>query len=126
MTEEQNDFMPKALSGAGVAAVTYLVYAIRSYGTTRRIDIVGLLIGLVSAGLVGALTMLAMEGFHMSPELSAVITAMAGYTGGTLLDMYYDAVKTLQRSMNKEVEDTVHAAGESIRERIKKHDGKNN
>ena len=116
--EEQNDFIPKALSGASVAAVAYLVYAIRSYGLTRKVDAIGLLIGLVSAGLVGALTMLAMEGFHISPELSAVITAMAGYAGGTLLDMYYDAVKTLQRSMNKEVEETVHAAGESLREKI--------
>lgn len=117
--EKQIDLAETACSGAVLAGVAYIIYSIRSYGSSRKFDVVGFFVGLASSGLVGALVALALDGYNISPEFSAVITAMAGYCGGTLLDMYYGVVRTVERGLNKEVADTLHAAGDAARERLK-------
>lgn len=67
--------------------------------------------GLASAAAVGALAAWGLEAFNVSRELSAVIIAMCGYTGGRLLDL-----------VEAEVPETIQAAFDGLQKRL--HEGK--
>lgn len=122
MSDEQNSIFQGAISSACLAGAAYIVYSLRAYKETRHIDLVAFFVGLASSALVGTLVSWALEGYHVNAELSAVATAMAGYCGGTLLDTYYSAVKTIQRGLDKEIRDTLHTAGETVRKKVGKND----
>ena len=72
--------------GAALAALFQAVRAARKHGgeefCMRRF-----VAGLASAAAVGALMAWTLDYFHVGRELSAVIIAMCGYTGGRVLDV---------------------------------------
>ena len=64
-------------------------------------------VGLFSAGGVGALVAWGLDYFNVGKELSAVIIAMSGYTGGRVLDV-----------IEAELPETVKAAFDGIQKRL--------
>ena len=65
-------------------------------------------VGLFSAGGVGALVAWALDYVGVGKELSAVIIAMCGYTGGRLLDI-----------VEAEIPDTIKAFFDGIQSRLR-------
>lgn len=92
--------------GAMLAAVFQAVRAVRKHKdeefNTRRFCA-----GLASAAAVGAIAAWSLDALHVSKELSAVIIAMCGYTGGRLLDL-----------IESELPETMQAAFDGLQKRL--------
>lgn len=65
--------------------------------------------GLASAAATGAIAAWTLDALHVERELSAVIIAMCGYTGGRLLDL-----------VEAEIPETLQSAFDGLQERLKK------
>lgn len=63
--------------------------------------------GLASAGATGAIAAWTLDALNVSKELSAVIIAMCGYTGGRLLDL-----------VEAEVPETLQSAFDGLQKRL--------
>lgn len=93
-------------AGAFIAVVFQAIRAARTHVddtfNTKRF-----VVGLCSAGGVGALVAWALDSFGISQELSAVIIAMCGYTGGRLLDI-----------VEAEIPETIKAAFDGLQKKL--------
>lgn len=101
--------------GAALAALFQAVRAARKHGgeefCMRRF-----IAGLASAAAVGALMAWTLDYFSVGKELSAVIIAMTGYTGGRVLDI-----------IETEIPETIQSAFDGLQQKLKegkwpKHD----
>lgn len=92
--------------GAGLAALFQAIRAARKHGD-EEFNVRRFLVGVLSAGGVGALVAWTLENFGVSRELSAVIIAMCGYTGGRLLDL-----------VEAEIPETIQAAFDGLQKRL--------
>lgn len=72
------------------------------------------IVGLCSAGGVGAIVAWALDYFGVGKELTAVIVAMCGYTGGRLLDV-----------VEAEMPETIKAFFDGVQQRLKEGKWKN-
>lgn len=92
--------------GAGLAALFQAIRAARKHGD-EEFNVRRFLVGVLSAGGVGALVAWTLENFGVSRELSAVIIAMCGYTGGRLLDL-----------VEAEIPETIQAAFDGLQKKL--------
>ena len=121
MPGEQNEtktLIDRAITGgigAALAALFQAVRAARKHGgeefCMRRF-----IAGLASAAAVGALMAWTLDYFGVGKELSAVIIAMSGYTGGRVLDI-----------IETEIPETIQSAFDGLQQKLKegkwpKHD----
>lgn len=85
----EKSLMDIAITGGVGALVAVIFAAIRAAKdhADEAFNVKRFLVGLFSAGGVGALVAWALDYFGVGKELSAVIIAMCGYTGGRLLDV---------------------------------------
>ena len=91
MTDQSSDktLVDIAITGGMGALVAAIFAAIRGAKEHANDDfsMKRFFVGLLSAGGVGALVAWGLDYFNVGKELSAVIIAMCGYTGGRLLDV---------------------------------------
>ena len=90
MTEQSDkSLLDIAITGGLGAVVAVIFAAIRAARThmDETFNVKRFVVGLSSAGGVGALVAWALDYFGVGKELSAAIIAMCGYTGGRLLDV---------------------------------------
>ena len=92
--------------GAALAAIFQAVRAARKHGgeefCLRRFAA-----GLASAAAVGAIVAWSLDALNINKELSAVIIAMCGYTGGRLLDI-----------VESEIPETIQSAFDGLQKRL--------
>ena len=94
------DLMVTGGTGAALAICFQIIRASREHMgepfNARRF-----IVGLFSAGGVGALIAWTLDALNVNRELSAVIIAMGGYVGGPLLDICYQEIQeTLQAAFD--------------------------
>lgn len=92
--------------GALVAAIFAAIRAAKEHADDD-FSVKRFAVGLFSAGGVGALVAWGLDYFSVGKELSAVIIAMCGYTGGRVLDV-----------IDAELPETVKAAFDGIQKRL--------
>ena len=92
--------------GAFVAVVFAAICAARTH-MDETFNVKRFAVGLSSAGGVGALVAWALDYFGVGKELSTVIIAMCGYTGGRLLDV-----------VEAEIPETLKAGFDGIQKRL--------
>ena len=92
--------------GAALAAIFQAVRAARKHGD-EAFDLRRFMVGVLSAGAVGAVVAWTLDNFHVNKELSAVIIAMCGYTGGRLLDL-----------VEAEIPETIKAAFDGLQKKL--------
>lgn len=114
MTGEQHEktlveLIITGLIGAGLAALFQSVSAWRKHA--EKFDRKKFIIGLTSAGCVGAVVAWSLEAYGVNREASAAIIAMCGYVGGALLDL-----------TEREVPETLQAGFDGLQKRL--HEGK--
>lgn len=99
-----------AITGGVGALVAVIFAAIRAAKdhADDTFNIKRFAVGLFSAGGVGALVAWALDYFGVGRELSAVVIAMSGYTGGRLLDI-----------VEAEIPDTITAFFDGIQTRLR-------
>ena len=91
---------------AGCAVIFAAIRAARNH-MDETFSVKRLVVGLSSAGGVGALVAWGLDYFGVGKELSAVIIAMCGYTGGRLLDI-----------VEAEIPETLKAGFDGIQKRL--------
>lgn len=99
--------------GAALAAIFQAVRAARKH-TGEEFNLRRFVAGLASAAAVGALAAWFLDAMGMSRELSAVIIAMCGYTGGRLLDI-----------IETEIPETIQAGFDGLQQKIREGKWKN-
>lgn len=99
--------------GALIAVIFQAIRASREH-ISDTWDLKRFVIGLCSAGGVGAIVAWSLEYFGVGKELSAVIIAMCGYTGGRLLDI-----------VEAEIPETVKAGFDGLQKRLTEGKWKN-
>lgn len=117
MTEQSDkSLLDIAITGGLGAFVAVIFAAIRAARThmDETFSVKRFAIGLSSAGGVGALVAWALDYFGVGKELSAVIIAMSGYTGGRLLDI-----------VEAEIPETLKAGFDGIQKRLSEGRWKN-
>lgn len=92
--------------GAFVAVIFAAIRAARNH-MDETFSVKRFAAGLFSAGGVGALVAWGLDYFGVGKELSAVIIAMSGYTGGRLLDI-----------VEAEIPETLKAGFDGIQKRL--------
>lgn len=92
--------------GALVAAIFAAIRAAKEHADDD-FSVKRFAVGLFSAGGVGALVAWGLDYFSVGKELSAVIIAMCGYTGGRVLDV-----------IDAELPETVKAVFDGIQKRL--------
>jgi len=92
--------------GAALAAVFQAVRAVRKH-KNDEFSIRRFVAGLASAAAVGAIVAWTLDAFDINKELSAVIIAMCGYTGGRLLDI-----------VETEIPETIQAGFDGLQKRL--------
>lgn len=92
--------------GAALAAVFQAVRAARKHGSDP-FDLKRFVAGLASAAAVGAVVAWTLDAFDVNKELSAVIIAMCGYTGGRLLDI-----------VESEIPETIQSAFDGLQKKL--------
>ena len=110
MTEQSDkSLLDIAITGGLGAFVAVIFAAIRAARThmDETFSVKRFVVGLFSAGGVGALVAWGLDYFGVGKELSAVIIAMAGYTGGRLLDI-----------VEAEIPETLKAGFDGIQKRL--------
>ena len=111
MTDQSSDktLVDIAITGGMGALVAAIFAAIRAAKEHADNDfsMKRFFVGLFSAGGVGALVAWGLDYFNVGKELSAVIIAMCGYTGGRLLDV-----------IDAELNETVKAAFDGNQKRL--------
>ena len=107
--EDDKTLLDIAITGGIGALVAVFFAAIRAAraNVDERISGKRFLVGLVSAGGVGAVVAWGLDAVGVGRELSAVIIAMCGYTGGRLLDV-----------VEAELPETIKAAFDAIQKKI--------
>ena len=94
------DLLIIGLTGAVEAAAFQAVRALRKHSADEW-SLPHFIAGLASAAAVGAIAAWSLDALDMNRELSAVIIAMCGYTGGRLLDLIEAEVpETIQAAFN--------------------------
>lgn len=101
--------------GAALAALFQAVRAARKHGD-EQFCLKRFVAGLSSAAAVGAIAAWTLDALNVHKELSAVIVAMCGYTGGRLLDI-----------VESEIPETIQSAFDGLQQKLKegkwpKHD----
>lgn len=104
------DLVIIGLTGAVEAAAFQAVRALRKHSADEW-SLPHFIAGLASAAAVGAIAAWSLDALGVDRELSAVIIAMCGYTGGRLLDL-----------IEAEVPETLQAAFDGIQKKLQ--DGK--
>lgn len=99
--------------GAVLAALFQAVRAARKHGD-EAFNLRRFCVGLASAGAVGAIAAWTLDYFGIGGELSAVIVAMCGYTGGRLLDI-----------VETEVPETIQAGFDGLQKKLQEGKWKN-
>ena len=110
MTESnEKTLVDIAITGGLGAMIAILFQAIRASRehVSDTWDTKRFIVGLCSAGGVGALVAWALDYFGIGRELSAVIIAMCGYTGGRILDI-----------VEAEVLETIKAGFDGLQKRL--------
>ena len=111
MTDQSSDktLVDIAITGGMGALVAAIFAAIRAAKEHADDDfsMKRFAVGLFSAGGVGALVAWGLDYFGVGKELSAVIIAMCGYTGGRLLDV-----------VEAEIPETLKAGFDGIQKRL--------
>ena len=110
MTEQSDkSLLDIAITGGLGAFVAVVFAAIRAARThmDETFSVKRFTVGLFSAGGVGALVAWGLDYFGVGKELSAVIIAMCGYTGGRLLDV-----------VEAEIPETLKAGFDGIQKRL--------
>lgn len=92
--------------GAALAAIFQAVRAARKHGG-EEFCLRRFVAGLASAAAVGAIVAWTLDAFNVNKELSAVIIAMCGYTGGRLLDI-----------VESEIPETIQSAFDGLQKRL--------
>lgn len=92
--------------GALVAVFFAAIHAARVH-VNETFNFKRFVVGLFSAGGVGAIVAWGLDALEVSRELSAVIIAMCGYCGGRLLDV-----------VEAELPETIKAAFDAIQKKI--------
>jgi MFS family permease len=92
--------------GAALAAIFQAVRAARKHGG-EEFCLRRFVAGLASAAAVGAIVAWTLDAFDINKELSAVIIAMCGYTGGRLLDI-----------VESEIPETIQSAFDGLQKRL--------
>lgn len=92
--------------GAVLAAVFQAVRAARKHGG-EEFCLRRFVAGLTSAAAVGALAAWSLDALDINKELSAVIIAMCGYTGGRLLDI-----------VETEIPETIQSAFDGLQKKL--------
>ena len=107
---ESKTFLDLLITGGLGAVLAALFQAVRSFRKHNddAFNLRQFCAGLVSAAAVGALAAWTLDALHVSRELSAVIIAMCGYTGGRLLDL-----------IEAEIPETLQSAFDGIQEKLK-------
>ena len=100
------DLMITGGVGAALAALFQAVRAARKHGD-EEFNLKRFIAGLASAAAVGAIVAWTLDAFDVNKELSAVIIAMCGYTGGRLLDI-----------VESEIPDTIQSAFDGLQKRL--------
>ena len=117
MTEQSDKtLIDIAITGGMGALVAAIFAAIRAAKEHANDDfsMKRFFVGLFSAGGVGALVAWGLDYFGVGKELSAVIIAMCGYTGGRLLDI-----------VEAEIPETLKAGFDGIQKRLQEGRWKN-
>ena len=106
---ESKTLIDLAITGGLGAALAALFQAIRAMRKHRAddFDLRHFCAGLASAAAVGAIAAWTLDNFGVSRELSAVIIAMCGYTGGRLLDL-----------IEAEIPETIQAAFDGLQKKL--------
>ena len=99
--------------GAALAALFQAVRAARKHGNEPFV-LRRFIAGLASAAAVGAIAAWTLDALNVHKELSAVIIAMCGYTGGRLLDI-----------LESEIPQTMQAAFDGLQKRLQEGKWKN-
>lgn len=107
--EDDKTLLDIAITGGIGALVAVFFAAIRAARAhvDERISVKRFAVGLVSAGGVGAVVAWGLDAVGVGRELSAVIIAMCGYTGGRLLDV-----------VEAELPETIKAGFDAIQKKI--------
>ena len=92
--------------GAALAAIFQAVRAARKHGG-EEFCLRRFVAGLASAAAIGAIVAWTLDAFNVNRELSAVIIAMCGYTGGRLLDI-----------VESEIPETIQSAFDGLQKRL--------
>lgn len=92
--------------GAALAALFQAVRAARKHGSDP-FDLKRFVAGLASAAAVGAVVAWTLDALNVNKELSAVIIAMSGYTGGRILDI-----------IESEIPETIQSAFDGLQKRL--------
>jgi small basic protein len=100
--------------GAVLAALFQAVRAARKHGD-EEFNLKRFVVGLASAGAVGTIVAWTLDYFGIGGELSAVIVAMCGYTGGRLLDI-----------VETEVPETIQAGFDGLQKKLQEGKWKQN
>ena len=112
MTDQSSDktLVDIAITGGMGALVAAIFAAIRAAKdhVDDSFSLKRFAVGLFSAGGVGALVAWALDYFGVGKELSAVVIAMCGYTGGRLLDL-----------VEAEIPETISAFFDGIQTRLR-------
>lgn len=117
MTEQSDkSLIDIAITGGLGAFVAVIFAAIRAARThmDETFSVKRFVVGLSSASGVGALVAWGLDYFGVGKELSAVIIAMSGYTGGRLLDI-----------VEAEIPETLKAGFDGIQKRLQEGRWKN-
>lgn len=107
------DLLIIGLTGAVEAAAFQAVRALRKHSADEW-SLPHFIAGLASAAAVGAIAAWSLDALDMNRELSAVIIAMCGYTGGRLLDL-----------IEAEVPETIQAAFDGLQKKLQEGKWKN-
>ncbi|MBQ8089756.1 MAG: hypothetical protein IJ233_03370 [Pyramidobacter sp.] len=93
-------------TGAALAAIFQAVRAVRKH-KDDEFNLRRFVVGLASAAAVGAISAWSLDALDINKELSAVIIAMCGYTGGRLLDI-----------VETEIPETIQAGFDGLQKRL--------
>lgn len=99
--------------GALIAVIFQVIRAARTH-VDEQFNGKRFIVGVLSAGGVGTLVAWGLDFFGVGKELSAVIIAMCGYTGGRLLDI-----------VEAEIPETLKAGFDGIQKRLQEGRWKN-
>ena len=100
------DLAVTGILGAALAALFQAARALRRH-KDDQFKIRYFCAGLASAAAIGAIAAWTLEALHAPKQLSAVIIAMCGYTGGRLLDL-----------IETEIPETVQAAFDGLQKKL--------
>ncbi|MBO7670260.1 MAG: hypothetical protein J6S60_06680 [Oscillospiraceae bacterium] len=107
--DQEKTLLDLAITGGIGAALAALFQAVRAVRKHKNDEfcLKRFIAGLASAAAVGAITAWTLDYFEIGKELSAVIVAMCGYTGGRLLDI-----------VETEIPETIQAGFDGLQKRL--------